>query len=430
MKVPQRSILMSASWVAALGIGLMIGRQTIDQSSPASADAPSAGPETSLSSLGRGGNSANPTASTSRKVTASAFTGTAEEKQHQAMVRLSDILNTSNRIERTRQLLAFIDQLGPDGIEGVIDGFREAGWVDYNRSEYSMLISAWMNNDPLTAITYLDENEPDGWTRKTAIAAWAAENPEAAANAIDGLEDGGRINDWVVGLVQGMARNDPQSALDTLLSMSDGATRRQAIRGMLPEVVSRGTEFAGEWIEQIEEPKLQSETARRLGGALARRDPESASEWIKGMKTVGSRRDASEVVSEIYASRDLEAARAWAESLPKDTMTEAAEGVATHMARKDPAEAAAWLQKLGDDPDLDGARMNFLREASRRDPQAALENVSTLSQPRQQERQYHDILRTWRRNDSDAAINWAIANSESIPPRVLNSIVPKDRRPN
>jgi hypothetical protein len=342
---------------------------------------------------------------------------------------MAEILNTSNRVERTRQLIQFIDQLDPSEYEGIVSGFRESGWVDYNRSEYVMLISAWMSQDPHSAIDYFEQSEPDGWSRKTAIAAWAAQDPEAAAGAIDGLKDEGDVNDWIVGLAQGMARNDPAGALQTLQRLPADETRKQAIRTILPEVVSRGTDFAGEWVEMIEEPKLQREAATRLARPLADRDPVAAAEWIREINTVGARRDASEVVADVYAANDIEGAKLWTESLPLDTMTEAAEGVAKHLARQDPAEAAQWLQNLGDDPDLDGARVLFLREAGSQDPQIALDSVPTLSKSSDQERYYRDILKTWSKTDKQAAIAWAIDNAATLPPKIVKSIVPKDQRP-
>ncbi|YCM45638.1 hypothetical protein V2O64_06355 [Verrucomicrobiaceae bacterium 227] len=430
MKPTLRSLLAPGSCLIALSVGLLIGRKTAPDppaislhppASPTGARSPQVAAQ-SRSQPAHGGNARSAS-------TAGSFSGSTEERKDEMLVALSDILNTSNRIERSRLLLGFLDKLESEDMENVITGFREAGWVDYNRGEYSMLISAWMDRDPYTAISFLDQNETDGWTRKTAISAWASENPDAAAEAIQELDDEGRVNDWVVGLIEGMARNDPAGALLTLQKLPPGDTRKQAIREMLPEVVIRGTEFAGEWIEQIDEPKLQSDTARNLAHSLARRDPESASDWIKGLTATETRRNASEVVSEVYASQDLDGARTWAESLPMDTLSGAAEGVAKHLTRRDPIEAAQWLQDLGTNPELDGARVEFLREAGKKDPQVALENIHNLSQPAQQERYYRDILKGWSKNDKEAAISWAIANSESIPETVLKSVVPKDRRP-
>jgi len=347
MKVSPRGSLTAVSWLIALGIGLIIGRHGL----PTSSESDQNKNRTSQNEKQIGfrfqesGESPQQKRNSRREISSTSVTGPEQEDRSRRMIELSDILNTSNRIERTRQMLSFIDQIDDRQMAGIIEGFRDAGWVDYNRSEYTMLISAWMDRDPFTAIAYLDTNETDSWTRKTAISAWAADNPEAAANAIQGLEDEGKVNAWVVGLIEGIARNDPEGALRAVVNLPGGDTKMQAIREILPEVVIRGADFAGDWIEQIDEPKLQRDTAKRLAHSLARRDPESASDWISKISTVETRRDASEVVSEIYAQEDLNGAMQWAESLPQNTMTEAAEGVAKHLTRKDPAEAALWLQK-------------------------------------------------------------------------------------
>ena len=79
----------------------------------------------------------------------SIYTGD-EEAIHQTMIELSDVLNVGNRIERTRQMIAFIDRIDNNEMADIVQNFSEAGWVDYNRSEFSMLISAWMDRDRLS----------------------------------------------------------------------------------------------------------------------------------------------------------------------------------------------------------------------------------------------------------------------------------------
>ncbi|MDA7931800.1 hypothetical protein N9B42_02410 [Akkermansiaceae bacterium] len=423
MNSSTRKLFLGSLWLLPLGIGFMIGRGMEDENRLKITST-----EKTTSPVSHSPSFLAESNSESRPTPKEALHGSIDARREQALTQIADILNTSNRVERTRELLDFIDRLGPSDFEAVVSGFSEAGWVDFNRGEFSFLLTSWMSLDPHAAIAYLETNEEDGWSRKVAISAWAAENPEAAAKAIEGLEDGGKVNDWVVGLIQGMARNDPGAALLTLQGMPMGDTRRTAIREMLPEVVSRGTEFAGEWIEMIDDPKLQSDTAKRLGSALAKRDPESASDWVTEMTTVRSRRDASGVVGEIYASQDVDAAKDWAETLPQDTLTEAAEGVAKHLARRDPAEAAQWLQKLGNDPDLDGARVQFIRESMKSAPEVTLANIPTLSKAADQEHYYRHVLGNWKRNDQQAAIEWARHHSEALSERVYNSIVPKNLR--
>lgn len=340
---------------------------------------------------------------------------------------LSEILNRGSRIERTREMLALIDRLGNEDLQELIDGFRESGWVDHNRGEYSMLISAWMHRAPFEALSHLEEHDPDGWTRRLAVAAWASEDPAAAVIAVESLEDEGEVNDWMVGLAEGMARNDPEEALDLLAGLASDKTRESALREIVPEVGLRGLEFSAEWLEQIRDPDLKREAAHRLAGSLAHQDPAGASEWVTSLDDPEMRRDGSRVVSEIYAREDLDGAKDWVASLPEESVGVAAQNVARHLTRKDPVEAADWLRNLGETPALDQARIRFLQEAGRRDPVTALESVPTLSRPKDQERYYRDILNRWRKQDRDAAVAWATDHSDFLPPKVLRSILPKNK---
>ena len=354
-----------------------------------------------------------------RKVTTSNL-GTHQEM----MESLAEVLNISNRRERTRLVLDFSDQIASTDLEGIIAGFREAGWVEYNRNEFAILLSTWIDKDPSAAISYLNQSNADGWTRKTATSAWASANPAAAAAAIKDLEDAGQINDWVIGLIEGIARNDPDAALHTLQDTPAGKTKDKAIHTIIPEVAIRGTDFASQWLENIEEPKLQRNTATRLAQTLADRDPESAAHWIETITHPETRKDASEIVSATYAKHDLQAAKVWAENLPQDTMTEAAEGVVKELAKANPAEAAQWLLELGDDPTLDGARTNFLKEVSKEAPEIALENIPTLSRQNEQKKHYSQILNDWKKSDHKAAIKWARENRETLPPEIATTIIP------
>ena len=98
---------------------------------------------------------------------------------------------------------------------------------------------------------------------------------------------------------------------------------------------------------------------------------------------------------------------------------EAAEGIARQMARQDPERTASWLDSLGDNPDLDGARRIFLSESTDRDPQVALENVYTLSKESDQAKMYSHILSRWSRNNKDDARLWVIDNSATLPDNLV-----------
>ena len=347
-----------------------------------------------------------------------------EEEQRTA---LATILNEGSPLQRTRDLLSFIDSLDNQGIAEVVKTFREAGWVDFNRGEYSLLISAWMTRDPYRAMSDLDKNDPDGWTRKTAISAWASEDPDAAYLAVQELGDEGLVNDWLVGLVEGTARNDPEGALAIMQEISSKETNLEALREIVPEVVIRGHQFAGEWMQLITDPRLKKEAATRIASTMGRRDPQAASLWAESLDSPELRREASGVIAEAYAREDLDGAKNWVQSLPGDSLGPAASKVARLLTREDPNEAAIWLRQLGNDPSLDEARIRFLQEAGKQDPETALENVATLSRAQDQERYYRDLLSRWRKDDQDAAVIWATSHSELLPPKVLQSILPRQK---
>ena len=350
-----------------------------------------------------------------------------EDTKEEQRTALATILNEGSPLQRTRDLLSFIDSLDNQGIAEVVKTFREAGWVDFNRGEYSLLISAWMTRDPYQAMSDLDKNDPDGWTRKTAISAWASEDPDAAYLAVQGLEDEGLVNDWLVGLVEGTARNDPEGALAIMQEISSKETNLEALREIVPEVVIRGHQFAGEWMQLITDPRLKKEAATRIASTMGRRDPEAASLWAESLDSSELRREASGVIAEVYAREDLDGAKNWVQSLPGDSLGPAASKVARLLTRKDPNEAAIWLRQLGNDPSLDDARIRFLQEAGKQDPETALENVATLSRAQDQERYYRDLLSRWRKDDQDAAVSWATSHSELLPPKVLRSILPRQK---
>ena len=279
-------------------------------------------------------------------------------------------------------------------------------------------------------MSYVNQENMSTWTKEMVISGWAVNDPAAAADFVNELEDGGSVNNWVTGLVRGLARVDPESAWATLEALPrEGKTWEYALREILPQVSRRGTEYASTWIEGVSDPEVKKNVVNHLASDLTRRQPREASQWVASMEDVTMRRNASEQVTARWARMDLEAARDWVESLPQNTMTEAAEGVARRLGEVDPQDGAAWLARLGDDPDLDGARLQYLREASRRDPVTAIEVVGTVSNEEWRSRQYREVLSQWSRRDRDGMVNWLQENPQ-VPSSVANRYLPKNLRRN
>ena len=331
---------------------------------------------------------------------------------------LKGILASSSRIDRIQRLLAFLDRLPADQFASVYDHLRSDTGAELFGSERSLVLQAWAERDALGALTFLQEKGAEDWERETAVAAWAANDPQAAFAWASSAPDEGSVNNWLLGVTRGVAATDPDLARDFLAQL-EGRTRNQALNAVRPYVMQRGFDYTTAWIEGVGDEETRDRAARSMAGDLADLDPAQAAQWNAAMTNVGSRRDISETVSDRWASSDLAAARSWVEGLPEDTRTEAAEGVARHYARQDPAAAAQWLDSLGANPDLDGARSVWIEESFRNSPQASLDYVAKISDLRSQEEHYRRYLRDWMRRDQSSAQAWIASNAGSLPPQVL-----------
>ncbi|WP_367872282.1 hypothetical protein [Luteolibacter sp. Populi] len=331
---------------------------------------------------------------------------------------LKAILDSTSRLDRTQRLLAFLDRLPADKFAGVYDEFRNMPGVNLRGSERSLILQAWAERDPLNALGFLQEKGGEDWERETAVATWAANDPQAAFAWASTAADEGDVNNWLLGATRGIAATNPELARDFLAQLQ-GPTRDQALNAMQPYVMQFGFDYAKDWIAGVGDEKLQEQASRQMARDLANLDPAQAAQWNSAMNNVELRRDISETVSDRWARTDLDAARAWVERLPEDTKSEAAEGIARRYAREDPAAAAKWLAGLGNNPDLDGARFVFIEESFRGSPQTSLEFVANVSDRGAQERLYRDSLQKWFRADEGAARQWMNNHAQTLPPRVV-----------
>ncbi len=401
--------LSAGGLVLALGAGVVIGRI----SSPDEGGNGSAGADSSRTA-GRGGSLALTLEERARQRREEGRTAahTADNAD------LAQIMSSTNRLERTQRLLAFLDRLPTDQFAGVYEEMRNSPLAGIQGSERSLILQAWAERDPLGALGFLQEKGAQDWERETAVATWAAKDPQAALSWALSAEDEGGVNNWQLGVARGVASTNPELARD-LLAQLEGRTRDRAIREMEPYVMQYGFDYARDWIAGISDEGIRGEASRRLARNLTELDPEQTAAWNTAIADTELRRSVSEDVASAWARNDLSAARNWVETLPDDTKSEAAEGIARHYARQNPAEAAQWLAGLGNNPDLDGARRIFIEESFRRAPEESLNFVANLSNERMRNEYYHRYVSGWMRNDATAARSWVNENSQLLPRHIV-----------
>lgn len=405
------SKLPSWTWTAgglglALAAGIMIGRVSAPAPEPTgSRDSQSAGKSSARDS--RGSSGAEERSARSRESARSSKSGASEQD-------LSKILSSTNRLERTEKLLAYLDRLPTEQFASVYEEMRNSPSAKLQGSERSLVLQAWADRDPLTALGFLQQNGAEDWERETAVSTWASKDPQAAFAWAGKAVDEGDVNNWLLGATRGIAMTNPELARD-YLSQLEGRTRDQALRDMQPYVTQYGFDYASNWVSNMADEGLRGQASRTLARSLAELDPAQAGAWNAAIADTETRRDVSETVADAWAKTDLTSARKWVEGLPENTRTEAAEGVARHYAQQDPAAAAQWLAGLGNNPDLDGARRIFIDESFRSSPQQSLDFVANLSDARAREGYYWRYVNTWMKQDANAARTWVARNTAALP---------------
>jgi hypothetical protein len=399
--------------VLALGAGVMIGRISAP-GDPATGGDATASAATSSKSAERASEGGLSLAERLQRKRA----GETREGGKPVDKDLQSIMESTSRLDRTQRLLAFLDRLPADQFAGVYEDFRNAPGANLRGSERSLILQAWAERDPLSALSFIQEKGGDDWERETAVATWAANDPQAAFAWASTAKDEGDVNNWLLGATRGIAATNPELARD-FIGQLDGRTRSQALDAVKPYVMQYGFDYATSWIAGVGDEGVRNRAAREMARDLANLDPAQAGQWNAAMTDVETRRDISETVADRWARADLNAAKTWVEGLPEDTKSEAAEGIARRYAREDPAAAAQWLSGLGNNPDLDGARRILIEESFRKSPATSLEFVSNISDQRAQEGYYYRYLGGWIREDENAARAWLNSNAQALPERVV-----------
>ncbi|MEK7951991.1 hypothetical protein WKV53_15860 [Luteolibacter sp. Y139] len=396
----------------ALGAGVMIGRISAPDASGTAADG--SGADGRGSSKGTAGMSLAERLERKRA-------GEGRDATKNVDRDLKSILGVTSRLDRTQRLLAFLDRLPADQFAGVYDELRNSPSAELRGAERSLILQAWAERDPNSAVAFLQQGNANDWERETALSTWAANDPQAAFAWAATAPDEGDVNNWLLGATRGIAASDPLLARDYLAQL-EGRTRDEAINAMKPYVTQFGFDYSASWLSGLTDDNLRNQASRDLARDMARLDPAQAGQWNAAITDVNTRRDVSETVSDAWARQDLASARTWVEHLPEDTRTEAAEGVARQFARQDPAAAGQWLASLGKNPDLDGARQVYIEESFRSSPESSLNFVSQLSDQNRKQGYYWRYLNDWMRRDEPAARQWMASNSQQLPPQLVERL--------
>lgn len=340
-------------------------------------------------------------------------------KSADRLSKLEPIVRGENSLERTRALLALIDQLSPGDFEAAVANFRNLGMTDQRMGEYSLLLTAWAAADPLKALEYAKENTREGFATDTILSSWAAKDPDAAVQWAKANFDGTDANPYLAGIIRGISASDPARASELLASMPRSEERAKGLDAFLPHLLQQGTDATRSWIEGLSDEALKNGAMMRVANELANADPAGTASWLMSHPGEAQQRRMDDVYS-AWAQKDQQAALNSLNSLPAgEARTNALRGVITSIATEDPKAAVGMLDRYANDVN-DRVVQSVIWHTFGSDPILAASQISRIGNEGERNRMYERAIGNWMENDPGSAQAWMASNP--LPEAVLKRL--------
>ncbi len=325
------------------------------------------------------------------------------------LAKLEAIVRGENPLERNRALLAFIDQLGPGDFEEAVAHFRSLGITDSRTGEYSLLLTAWAQADPMSALSYAKENTNGGFAQDTILTSWASTDPEAAIRWAQSNHDGDGPNPYLPGIIRGLAQSDPARATELLASLPRSIERGRSLDFVLPHLLEQGAIATRAWIASLTDDALKNGAMERVADKLADSDPAGTASWLLANPGEAANRRMDDVYG-VWANKDQLAALNSFRALPAgDTRSNALRGVISSVAATDPKAAVSLMNRYPNDVN-DRVVQSVVWHSFGTDPATAATQIARIGDEQQREQMYRRTLDVWFERDPASAQAWIQVN--------------------
>ncbi len=337
----------------------------------------------------------------------------------QKLVKMEEIVRGENALDRGRAMLEWIDSLAPEEFEAAVDRFRSLGLTEARMGEYAMLLTAWAEVDPTSALAYTTKNTTSGMATGTVLSAWVSRDPEAAIAWAKSNHEGDEANPYMVGIIRGLAGSDPARATALLQEIPFSEERGEALQAMMPHLLQLGAESAKKWISELSDERLRDGAVARFAEELAKQDPAGTASWLMQNLSDTSVRSMDEVFRE-WAKADPAAALANFEGLPEgEARSRALRGIVMFDARNNPQAAADLMNRFPADI-TDRTVQHFIWNSFEKAPDVAANQIALIQDENSRNRMYERALPNWLERDQVAAQKWI--DAANLPASVIESL--------
>jgi hypothetical protein len=349
-----------------------------------------------------------------------------KESPADRIARLEAIIRGENPLDRTRALLAFIDKLAPGDFEAAVAHFRSLGITDDRMGEYSMLLTAWAQADPVAALAYATANTQGRFASDTILTAWAKLDTEGAIAWAKNHHTGDGANPHLPGIIRGLIESSPSRATELLASMPRSVERGDGLDYILPHLWQQGPEAVKAWIESLSDPSLRNGAMARAAEKLAEFDPAGTSDWLLANEGSATNDELDNVYS-TWSKADFDASVAAFESIPAgENRSNALRGLIRNATTRSPQEGVALMDRYPNDVN-DRVVQNFIWHSFEKDPATAVSQIYRMTNQPRQERMYRRALGAWIERDAKSAQAWIV--NHQLPQAVLDRLANDQAQP-
>lgn len=335
------------------------------------------------------------------------------------LARLEAIIRNGNALDRNRALLAYIDQMAPQDFEAAISRFKELGMTDTRNGELALLLTAWAQADPVTAMAYAKKDPDDEFSRDTILTSWATNDPESAIRWAKTNFTGDGANPYLPGIISALSGSDTARATELLTNMPRSVERGRSLDYLLPHLLQLGADATRSWIGALKDDSLRNGAMMRAADQLAATDPAGTAAWLLANPGEARQRRMDDVYG-VWASTDQQAALSSFSALPAgEDRSNALRGLVSSAATENPKEAMKLMDQYPNDV-TDRVLQNFVWHSMGNDPALAASEIARIADPGQREQTYRRTLEVWMDRDPAAAQAWIKTNP--IPESVQNHL--------
>jgi hypothetical protein len=310
--------------------------------------------------------------------------------------RISTALIDPDPIRRNANVSQMLLELDQSNVSEILNAFENAPGGRDNDRFFNDFLFAWARVSGEEAVKYAMDPESPRRTRGdevTAVSGWAAVDPDAARQFVEGVENSD-VRQWMhLGVLKEMVRND----LDGAIAYSEKNVKSRARGEQMDRIVDavmdqRGEQGLIDWVNGIDHTVKENDmlsykqyATRQALGKIARNDPQKAVQFITENATepfvdADSLERTSRYISDTSIADEVQ----WLADLPKEVKGQrhALGERFEEFIRDDFAGAGEWLSSQPLGPAYDEAIQDYAMSAAKDDPEAALAWVDRITDER------------------------------------------------